>query len=340
MKKYFAIGLIVLVLLAGAGFGVYSHFKGKTVFNDSYVNGNSSGNLYNSGLFCESGDKIFFANPSDHDRLYSMDTDGTNLKKLSDDVASYINADERYIYYVRNNLGGNANSDFSFLSFNTDSLCRIGRDGGDTAVVLESEPSLYASLVGNYVYYLRYTEGSGTELYKVKIDGSGQKRVNENPYFTASALGQYLYYNGLEKDHFIRRLDTATDEDGIVLDGNCWMPSVTDDSTVYYMDCDHNYRLTRADLSTKETFPLSDDRIDCYNVYGDTVYFQRNDGENSAFCRMNTDGSSYEVLLSGDYTAINVAGGFVYVKDFYSNIMYRIPLTGSEAEIFQPGALK
>ena len=34
-------------------------------YNEGYVNGNTAGNLYNNGLLCEYGDKIYFANPED-----------------------------------------------------------------------------------------------------------------------------------------------------------------------------------------------------------------------------------------------------------------------------------
>ena len=69
------------------------------------MNGNTAGNLYNGGLFCEYDGTVYFSNPSDGGKLYSMSPDGSNLAKLCDDTVSYINADEHYLYYVRNNPG-------------------------------------------------------------------------------------------------------------------------------------------------------------------------------------------------------------------------------------------
>ena len=77
--------------------------------NSGYVNGNSAGNLYNGGLFCESNGTVFFSNPSDNHRLYSMNPDGSDMKKLSDDTVSYIYADDHYVYYVRNNKSEDTN---------------------------------------------------------------------------------------------------------------------------------------------------------------------------------------------------------------------------------------
>ena len=45
MKKVITILLIILVLAAGVGFGVYHHKSNETKFNDDYINGNTAGNL-------------------------------------------------------------------------------------------------------------------------------------------------------------------------------------------------------------------------------------------------------------------------------------------------------
>jgi hypothetical protein len=77
-----------------------SYFMNKTYYNDPSVLGNSSGNLFNGGLFCESDGKIYFSNPNDEGRIYSMDEDFTNFKKLSSDTGNYLNVAGKYIVYV------------------------------------------------------------------------------------------------------------------------------------------------------------------------------------------------------------------------------------------------
>ncbi len=327
--------LVVLVLAVGGGVGVY--LMNRTHFNDGYVNGNTPGNLYNEGLVCEYDGLIYFANPSDRDRLYCMDEDGTNLTKLCDDTVSFINVDEDYVYYIRNNPG--SSGDFSFLTFNTNSLCRIDREGGENSIlILDEEPSLYASLVGNYIYYLRYSESDGSALYKVKIDGSGQKQVSASPFFTSSASGPYIYYNGIDNEHYLWRLNTEDDSTGMLYGGNCWMPTVVDDATVYYMDCDSNYAIARADIATGEKTLLCEDRTDCYNVWGDYVYFQRNDAKNPALCRVKTDGSGYEVLTGGNHMNIQTTSEYVYFREYESEQTYRMPHDNpQEIELFYPG---
>lgn len=263
MKKKISIIIAVIVIIALiAAAAIFHYLSNRTHFNEGYVNGNTAGNLYNGGLFCEYDGTVYFSNPSDGGKLYSMSPDGSNLAKLCDDTVSYINADEHYLYYVRNNPGATGAA-LSFLSVNTDSLCRIDREGGDDSVlILDSAPCLYASLYGNYIYYIRYDESEGSTLYKVKIDGSGCKQVDTAPDFTCSANGEYMYYNGTDSDHYIWRLNTTDDSKGMLYGGNCYMPTVIDDTTAYFMDCDSNYAIARTDLATGEKTLLSEDRVD------------------------------------------------------------------------------
>ncbi len=321
--------ILALIILIIAAITLIQHQLSKTKFNDSFVNGNQAGNLYNAGLFCESDDLIFFSNPKDQHKLYSMTTDGNNLTKLSDDTVSYINADEHYIYYVRDN--NNNGTAFSFLKWSSNSLCRISRSGGKVTI-LDNDPCLYASLVGNYIYYIHYDKESASTLYKIKIDGTEKQQVNINPYFTCCTNGSYLYYNGLDGDHNIYRFDTQTGSETLLYEGNCWQPVVIGE-IAYFLAAENNYALTKADLSTGETTTLSTDRVDCFNVFGSYIYYQRSDTNHPALCRITTDGDNLEEIMAGIYTSINIAGDYVYFYTFHDDTTcYRLPFAGN-AEI-------
>ena len=341
MKKLIPVVLFLLILLLAIGGGIYYHFSRKTKENDGYVNGNTPGNLYNEGLICEYDGIIYFANPSDGDKLYSMNASGGSLTKLSDDIVSYINADENYLYYVRNNVGGGGV--FSFLNINTNSLCRMDRTSGrgrESVLVLDVDACLYASLVGNYVYYLHYDKETATTLYKVKIDGEERQKVSDSPIFTCCAIGQYIYHNGTDIDHYIWRMDTAhEDAVGMLYGVNCWMPIVTEDeSTAWFIDCDNGYKLARVDLETEEKVLLTKDRIDWYNLCGDYIYYQKSDREHPAICRMNADGSDVEVLMEGNYRNLCAASSFVTFREYtYGDAYYIENTPGAKVMPFDPG---
>lgn len=334
MKKTIRILIPVLAFLAIIAVALLRSFAERTRFNEGYVNGNTAGNLYNSGLFCERGDAVYFSNPNDNHYLYSMNRAGGEIKKLCEDVASYINADDNYVYYVRNNTS--TDDQWSTLRLNTNSLCRYDLKRGKVTV-LDPDPSIYASLIGNYLYYIHYSTETASTLYRVKIDGSEKEQVDSNPYFTCSANGQYFYYNGIKSDHNIYQMDTATGSARMICQGNYWMPSA-DNENIYFLDCEQNYALMQLKRSNALPSALASDRIETYNVYGDTVFFQKNnlDGD-AALCSIKTDGTDYRELLSGNYSNINVTSQYVY---FYAagqeDVMYKMPLSGGDVTVFQP----
>ncbi|MGN0290774.1 MAG: DUF5050 domain-containing protein [Lachnospiraceae bacterium] len=326
-------GIFILTVLA---LSLFHYFNKKTKFNDSYVNGNTAGNLYNGGLFCEYDGTVYFANPDDHFTLYSMPSEGGMAKKICNDTVTFLNVDEHYIYYAKNNK--NTNEDFSFLRWDNNSLCRIKKNGKDR-VVLDHDPSMYVSLLGNYLYYLHYDTDTATTLYRVKIDGSERQIADKQPYFTCSTEGKTMYYNGLEKDRYIYALNTETGNSNTLYKGDCWMPVVTGD-TAYFLDVENNYCLTRLDLNTKETRALTKERVDCFNLYGSYIYYARN--EEPALCRMKIDGSEDTEIMSGIFTDINVTSRFTYFRRLDEpNTIYCTPTNGvPSVTVFEPAKKK
>lgn len=329
-------GILIFILIltaVSAVFGIHFYLN-RTILNKEYVNGNAYCNLYNGGLFCESNGTIFFANPSDHNKLYSMTPNGADVTKLSDDVAAYINADEHYVYYVRNNTSGD--TAFSFLNFGNNSLCRINRDGG-RVTLLDQDPCLYASLIGNYIYYIHYDKKEASTLYRIKINGKERTQVSRIPYLTCAAKGQYMYFHGEDNDHKLRQLDSATNVISVLHDCVCYEPFITG-TAAYYMNAKDNYSITKLDLTSKEETTVVFDRVDCYNVYGDYIYYQKNAPDVQGLYRCHTDGSSEELIMKGNFTSIHVTSSYVYFYDYNNDTScYKTPSIGEvNVTPFQP----
>ena len=322
MKKIITFIIIGIAVIAAISLSLFTRHMNAPKYNDGYVNGNTAGNLYNNGLFCEYGNYIYFANPDDGNRLYRMNRNGSDMEKICNDSVASINVDENYIYYVR--TGGDSTSDFSFFHYNTNSLCKIRRDGKGDVIILDEAPALYASLVGNYIYYLHYDTETATTLYRVKIDGEGMQQVSTEPYFTCATNGQYIYYNGLDGDHNIYQYDTATGSQSLLYKDNCWMP-IVEGNYVYFLDLNDNYSLAKVDLTTQEKTTICDDFVECFNLYNGTIYFQRS-GKEPALCKVDVDGTNYSVIRNGVYNSLNIAGNVLYFVEFSSEELYRMPL--------------
>ena len=331
--KLIIILVIIILFIIGAYF-LYTQSRA-IKFNDDYVNGNSAGNLYNGGFICEYEDTIYFSNPDDGHKLYSMSSGGSNIKKISNEAAAFINVDENYIYYIRNN----PKSDFSFtyFSFQQNALCRMDKDGTDITV-LDADPCNYASLCGNYIYYLHYDEENASTLYKIKIDGTQRQQVSKTPIYTCCTDGQYIYYHGMESDGSIYRLNTANDSTTSIYECSSFMPILTKNSAILYLDGADNNALYELDINSNETKLISDDSIDFYNTYGNDIYYQCYRKDGNALCTINTDGSNREELRSGDFCNIHTTSNFVFFIDYHTGQMYYFEhSTPTNIKAFRPG---
>lgn len=326
----FAIAAAAVLVLV-----VSKHMASRVTMNEGYVNGNTGSNLYNNGLICENGDTLYFANPDDGFRLYARNRNGSDLRKLSDDVASFINVDDNYVYYTRNNASDD--SQFSFLHIDTNSLCRIKKEGGKVAII-DHDPDIYASLVGNYVYFLHYGKSDATTLYRTRIDGKETEQIDPNPLYPCASSRQYIYYSGVGADRNLYRMDTTTGKRGLVLTCDCWNPVVLG-GYAYYMSPSEGYHLIRADLATQETTTLTTDRVDCFLVDGDTVVYQKNSQSDPALMRISLTTGETSRIVSGNYHSLNSAFGQLYFMMFDDDeTIYTTSLGGgSGVSVFHPG---
>lgn len=338
MKKII-VGIVAVLLIGILAFFGKNLINPETKMNQGYVNGNTAGNLYNGGLFCEYNGVIYFSNPSDGGKLYSMDAEGKNLKKLTNDNATYINVDDNYIYYIRNNSG--ANLDFNFVAFHRNALVRVDHNGNNL-VILDTEPCLYASLIGNYIYYIHYDELNASTLYKVRIDGEEQQQVSKEAVYTCNADGQFFYYNGMSNDGSIHRYDTVSDTSIIVYAGNTFQPIVKDGVDVYYIDGDTDCSIVHTNINFDNPTFITHDSVDAYNVHGSTIYYQRFDKNgNSALCMIKNDGTGFEEIRKGDFCDIHVTSYFVFFRDFHTKEIYYFSRSNPYLiEKFEPGTVK
>ena len=205
--------------------------------------------------FVRKTEPFILVNPDDDYRLYSMDTNGNHLKNSVMTVSCI--STPMTIMYTMYAIMKNNGTGFDFFSYARNSLCRIDQNGENTKI-LDKDPCLYASLVGNYIYYLHYDDKDATTLYKIGIDGEGRKKYIRLT-FLCSTLGQYIYTSGTESDGSIYQLDTASDSLSKVYECNSFKPIVTSDDNVYYMDVDQNNALVHTNMKSGHPVTLTKD---------------------------------------------------------------------------------
>lgn len=321
-------GIIVAALIIGiAAILVLSQ---RIVMNPEGTVGNTAGNLNNDGLVCEYDGTVYFLNPFDGGGLFAMNPDETEIRRMNSLAVRNILAGGKYLYFFHTGISYE-DSDFGdSLGMRTFLRCRLN---GSNAEALTKNIVVTGQLVNNHLYLLS-AGNSGPSFDKVKIDNSETVHLADYEINPACAENGIIYYNGTSHEHYLYALDTSTDAPREVWRGNLWYPAL-DGDYVYYLDVANNYRLCRYSLSQNTIQVLTEDRVDCYNMGGGYIYYQKN-GMDAALKCMRMDGSDPKVIATGNYYHINMSSQYVYFQEFRdSGTLYHSPIGSDGYELFQ-----
>ncbi len=309
-KRIIKILIVVVVLVLVIGGMVATILMNRFEYNDEDAVGNTAGNLYNGGLFCEEGDYIYFANPNKSNQLYRMDADGDNIEKLHSDKASYINICGDYIYYVRNN---HEDGQQAVFRGNLYGVYRL-KKGDSVAKGLYEEIADSLMLTGNKLYFRSYNDEDLIRNRSINIDGSKLTAVSENDYVPLSVYDGYVYYSNVDANHNIVKMDVDNDNTSTLKQGNYYMP-IVEDGVLYYIDVEAGYKLTKEDLSSGKVTVLTEDKCVNYNVHTEygVIYYQcENDETDHRFMRMDLDGNDLTLVDSGACSKIHITKKYTY----------------------------
>ncbi|MEG1847807.1 MAG: DUF5050 domain-containing protein [Lachnospiraceae bacterium] len=316
------LGIVVIIIL------VAFLPRNKIKKNPVGTVGNTAGNLNNSGLFCESDGRVYFANAYADGLLYSMNPDESDIKKLASSKVESINVGGKYIYY--NQIGASAEAGLGSIR-SVSGIYRTGLTGKNT-VCLNRDVCGAMSLVDNTIFYQHYDVESNMMLYRINTDRTEEEAVSYESINPACVQNSTLYYNGVDKDHSLIAMNVETGTTNILWEHDVWNPIVQGD-LVYFMDVHNDYKLCCYSLSTQEVKTLTEDRVDFYNVSNQMIYYQKSDAVQPALKRLSTDGLgnviSEEIVKEGVYHHINMTSQYVYFQQFEESVpVYKTPVSG------------
>ena len=334
MKVLKRVIILVVAVAIVAGLGYYKYINTVTYFNDPGTNGNTIGNLYGNGLFCETDGVVYFANPNDKSRIYKMNPDESDIEIVANDSVYFINADSHYLYYSRNNNQDNANF---VLDVNTESLCRMTKKN-KKVIILDQANCNAVALAGNKVVYFHYDSEDATSLYSVGIDGENREQLSKSAIDPRCMVGEKLYYAGVERDHNLHSMNLDTKDSSFVSEENLWMP-IVDGDTLYYMNLDENNRVYKNTLSGDDKVGITTYGTSGYNISGNYLYYQSIKGNPDGLYRVDITTGSEELLAEGEFNNINVTSKYVYFADFYSGTTFHVANDSSQVGLFNPPIL-
>ncbi|MCR5250502.1 MAG: DUF5050 domain-containing protein [Lachnospiraceae bacterium] len=312
--------------------------------NEPGLKGNSAGNLYNGGSFCEQDGIVYFSNPYDGGSIYAMNPDQSGIRKVVTAQASCLNAGGGYLYYFSSSSAGQ-----SGLGYVRDGrgIYRVD-SAGKKNILLKQGTTDSLLLLGNYLYYTDFSEdiskpeNAVVTLSRFTTEGENDTvLVSDHPKLGPAAEGS-VYFAGMSGDHHLYALDYLTAAATEVSSLNMYEPTLQD-GRVYFLDMDDDLKLKSVSLYDNNLFTISEERIETFNLYGDTIYYQTIDesgGDNYAFKRIRIDGSGEEVLREGVVRDIQITSGYVYFRDYKADLpVYQLPTYGSGSiQVFQAAA--
>ncbi|MCR5672123.1 MAG: DUF5050 domain-containing protein [Lachnospiraceae bacterium] len=320
------IGAIIAVVIIGSIIGgvILAQYMSRIPDNPRGTIGNTSGNLNNKGLVCESDGYIYFANLTDNHYLYRMNLDGSDPVKLIDVPVSYINAAGDYLYFYFDDPGG---TKFMGIAGRMSGIFRL-KKGEKDFVCLDKCTSGVLSLDGSTLYYEHYDNKDGMQLYHSSLDGKDKGLVADEIINPACIVGGDIYYSEQDSQK-LKIYRPGDDAARIYMDKAVYNP-VAVGTNLYFMDMNDNYCLYRYSLSDGQLTKITDERVDTFNVYENVIFYQRN--QNPALIRVNADGSDPIIIAEGNYENINCTSTYTFYSPFKEDAMYITYTFGGNGE--------
>lgn len=336
-KKNKVIGIIIFViviLLIVSGVALYTILnRPQTIPADAI--GNTSGNINNRGLFCESDGYVYFSNSYDQRKLYKMNLDGTGAKCISDVPVEFINVYGNQIFFYQTPGA----DDQVFGLGGLYGVCSTDTNG--TSGMHNIDKTIVNSLIlyGPDLYYQHYDKAEGLRLYKADPVSKEKTEISDKRVFVSTPYnGKFMTYNE-DNGYFLSLFNPASGQMELFDQEARAYNVILEGQYVYYMNIDDSYKIYRMNIGNYEKEKLCDYTVDLFNVYGDNVFFQRSasSGETPALMHMKTNGGSPSVVAEGNYTNINCTSTYTYFYGYGDAAqIYRVPTSGGSAEVFTP----
>lgn len=323
-RKIIAVFSIICIILVFIITAVVVYFSNHVEKNPVGTIGNTAGNLYNGGLFCEDDGYVYFSNPYDSYALYRMRPDETEIVKLVETETGSINAAGKYFYFYQK--GSGSGEGFGYM-ISTTGIYRAKKENPKQIVCLDNVLSENVVLADNTLYYNTAKQAEGVSLKKIDIDGENAEILLNYKVTPACVSNSALYFNNTIDNCHLMQLPLNSKNAADILAEDVYMP-VLDGTTVYYIDIHNNYALVSYDMMDGTKTILSTERTDTYNVTDLYIYYQTA-GDAPQLKRVSKDGAFSEVVADGAFYNINATSKYVYFQKFGTDRpVYKTPVNG------------
>ncbi len=314
-RKYLLFFALILTIVAGT---LTLYFLDKRVPMSPLNHGNIPGNMQNGGLFFEMDGMVYFSNASDDGCLYSMNVDESKPKRLTSMGSKYITGADGYLYFYMDSTSKSSKVTGLGSATNQYGIYRCKVNGRNLTCLIRDFCG-EVQLCGEYLYYQIKTDGT---LNKMKCSKTDLSKVSDELISPMCYDNGIIYFTGVIDDHDIHAMYTNSgDMITTVVSGHNFFP-VVQDGYIYYLNGDANYSIWRTNLSTGEKQLVTPDRVDCFTLDRNHIYYSYSNAQAPSLRRCNLDGSDKIVLFEGVVNSINITSRYVYFKLYGDDTTY------------------
>ncbi len=291
---------------------------------DDAARGNHIGNINNFAIAATSSDKIYFRHISLDNGLYSMDMNGSNIKRLSAGGSpNYINATDGYLFYMR---GGH----YDLVRYDLST---------DKETILAADHGWNVTLAGPWVYYINSKDNN--TVYRVDINGKNRQQLNNVYSYYINIYNDKIYYVNKDDSYSVYVMDMDGKNQTKVINESAYFLNIVDD-WMYYSDRSSDYNIYKIKMDGTQKTLLSSDKAYSVNIYKDKLYYQNQSDGNKLYV-MNLDGSEKKKIIDQEVWYYSLAGDNILYQNIINTTerpasdrkLYRARLDGSENQLME-----
>ncbi len=286
-----------------------------TLATSPKTQGNTVGNIHNSGYAAIQGEWIYYVDNSRRipglfsTDFYKMRTDGTEITKLDQrlTVSSNINIVGDYVYY--RGWGGY--------------VYKAQHDVREATRLTEYSVQ-NIQVVNNWIYFSKREIGGCAEhnLYRIRTDGTGEQMLtdsDDDKRMHVNIVGDWIYYSNVSDGHKLYKVRIDGTEKTKLNNECSWYINVIGD-WIYYSDWDDVRNLYKIRTDGTNKTKLNNIHSGSINVAGEWIYYVAPPdlvSSYGALQRMRTDGTGVTNILESA-GSFSIVGEWIYyygIKD-------------------------
>jgi len=182
---------------------------------------------------------------------------------------------------------------------------------------------------GDWVYYQNGSDGK--KLYKIRTDGTGRTKLNEDYYSSyLNVLGEWIYYTYAFDSRIYKIRTDGTGRTKLNEDESSYLN--VQGEWIYYRNGSDERKLYKIRTDGTGRTKLNDDVSESFIVLNEWIYY-RNDSSSSytgMLYKIRTDGTGRTKLNDDVPSSLNVQGEWIYYRNHYDDgKLYKIRTDGT-----------